>query len=120
MTMHEALSFLDGLHLFLEQDCARKGNCCWPTLDQVHLNLRVNREFFPRDKQPCNSFQVQFKIALARHWAANLPCTPQCHTKHLRLTPVGQEVLAYMNEHGCGARCAQHREAVLRFEREAA
>lgn len=120
MTMHEALFFLDGLHGFLEQSCSRKGTCCWPTLDQVHLNLRTNREVFFHDKQPYNSFQRQFKIALARHWAANEACGPDCHSKHLRLTAIGKEMLAHMNEHGC-ARCSQHSEmADLQFEREAA
>lgn len=120
MTMHETLSFLDGLHGFLEQACARKGNCCWPTLDQVHLNLRLNRKVFARDQRVYDSFQRQFKIALARHWTAHEPCGPECHTKHLRLTATGVEILQLMNEQGCGPRCAQHREVSLRFEREAA
>jgi hypothetical protein len=120
MTMNETLFFLSGLHDFLEQGCAKKGKCCWPTLEQVHLNLRVNRESFPRDQQVYNSFQRQFKIALTRHWAAVEACGPDCHSKHLWLTPVGRGMLAQMNEHGC-ARCSQHGAlTALQFEREAA
>src|SRR6266436_3739533 len=109
MMMHEALFFLDDLHQFLEAGVgnpgfrAEPGLSCWPTLDQVHLNLRVNRAAFPRDDKPYNSFQRVFKIALARHWAVKGPCQPGCHAEHLRLTAAGREALRLMNEQGCGS-----------------
>ena len=126
MTMHEALFFLDDLHQFLEAGvgnphfAAEPGPWCWPTLEQVHLNLRVNRAAFPRDARVYDSFNTVFKIALRRHWTAKGHCQAGCKAEHLRLTAAGAEALRLMNEQGCGPQCSQHREINLHLERRAA
>jgi len=120
MTMHEALSFLDALHRHIEGNVSNRGPWCWPTRDLAAANLRLNREVFPRDASPTDSFKRQLGIALRRHWVASGPCQSHCHAQHLTLTAAGQEALRMMNEQGCGPHCRNHREMPLRLERRVA
>lgn len=122
--MHESLKFLDALHAHIERNTSKRGPWCWPTRDLVAATLRLNREAFPRDAKPTDSFKRQLHVALRRHWIASAPCQPHCHAQHLSLTAAGQEALALMNAGGCPQckqpQCKQHREPKLHFEREVA
>lgn len=120
MTMHEALRVLDGLHGLFERSVSNPGPWCWPTRELVAANLRRNREAFPRDKDPTNSFARQLSIARRRHWIAAGPCQSHCHAEHLTLTAAGREALRMMNEQGCGPHCHVHRETKLHLERKVA
>lgn len=111
MTMHEALFFVADFHRFLGEP--------WPTTEQVGVNLRLNREAFPRDKNVNDSFYRQIRIARARHYVVVDPCGPECHAKHVRLTAVGEQALAWMNEHGCSPSCVRHREIKLNHRKAA-
>lgn len=120
MTMHEALAFISELHRFLHQD-AKPDVWCWPTREQCALNLRANREAFPRDKNPRWAFNRQLGIGFGRHYVVIEPCGPECHTKHVRLTAVGEEALKLMNEQGCSPTCMRNpHELKLHLERSAA
>jgi hypothetical protein len=114
MTMHEALFFLDWLHGQIQKhgEFTEKGS--WPTREILGANLDANREFFPNDKVVRHSFNRQFSIARQRHWAAELPCSKNCHAKHVMLTQAGAAVLDVMNREGCDW------AADYRFVREAA
>ena len=67
----------------------------------VNLNLDGNKESFPRDSHVQEMFNRQFSIARARRWAVVVPCSKQCHAKHLMLTQAGSAVLELMNREGC-------------------
>lgn len=101
MTMHEMLFFIDAEHRAFVARASNPGPQCWPTWEQTHLNLRLNRDAFPNDSKPYNSFNRQFKVALERGWVEAGPCQHRCHATHIRLTTLGAEMLAAMNEHGC-------------------
>lgn len=120
MTMHESLKFLDALHAHIERHTSKRGPWCWPTRDMVAESLRLNREAFPRDARPTDSFKRQLHIAIGRHWIAAGPCQSHCHAQHLTLTAAGREALALMNRDGCGPLCKQHRDVEPQFERKVA
>lgn len=106
MTMHEALYFINEVHEFLRESCARKGTCCWPTREILSVNLMANRRFFPRaTRQDMNE---RISRARQRGWIVEAPCAPECHARHVQITSVGLEALKLMNEHGCAS---EHQQA---------
>lgn len=118
MTMLECLDFISQLHDWVEKQVDRPGPWCWPTRDVVNLNLNRNRAAFPRDKYLVDSFGRVLRIARARGWVAVGGCQSHCHADHVRLTTVGQEMLALMKEQGC--KTGDHVEPEYRFQRKVA
>lgn len=122
MTMHEALTFIDALHGYVERTVANRGPWCWPTRELLAYNLRLNREAFPRDRPEVlwRTFRSHCERAKVRGWLTEGPCTPHCHAVHTVLTGKGREALRLMGETGCGPQCVQHREIKLHLERKVA
>jgi hypothetical protein len=120
MTMHEALVFLDWLHgeIKLQGKFSEKGS--WPTRELIAVNLRANKECYPRDRRVDDSFYRQMSIARKRRWAVQGPCSRSCHANHLWLTTAGLAVLEMMNREGCCPECGnvRHQASGLRFKEE--
>lgn len=101
MTMLECLDFVNQLHDYIERQVDRPGPWCWPTRELVNKNLNANKAAFPRDKYLVNSFGDQLRIAKRKGWAVVGGCKDHCHADHVRLTGLGQDMLALMKDQGC-------------------
>jgi len=123
MTMHEALTFVRELHGWIAEHSDRSGRACWPTREELAQNLSNNRALFP-ERAVDAGFRYQLAEATRKGWLVQNPCSPACHVRHVRLTALGLERLAFMDEHGCsGIRCKQgdrHTLPSMRFAAVAA
>lgn len=97
MTIHECLSFIKGLHDYVERSVSNKGLWCWPTRELLAANLALNRDVLGRE----SGARYQLALARRRGWIVEAGCQPHCHAQHVRLTGAGLEALRLMDELGC-------------------
>jgi hypothetical protein len=116
--MHEALAFVRDLHGWIAAHSDRRGRACWPTREELTENLNYNRALFTERALDAD-FRTQMARAACKGWLVQRPCAPACHVRHVRLTALGLQRLAIMDEHGCSrSRCQQgdrHALPAMRF-----
>lgn len=89
MRQHELLYFVDQLAVFLERP---------PTREELTSNYFVNHERFVGGQASMRSILRQLRLNKSLRYAR---CGPQCHARHIAITPKGRALLDYWNEHGC-------------------
>jgi hypothetical protein len=123
MTQHELLAFVDGLRRHVETEISNPGPWCWPTRELLVENLKANAKLWGPGLIS-GEFPHTLRTLKAKEWAAEAPCSPNCHANHVSLTEAGLEALRLMDERGCvGHIHVKRRErchAKFRFRRKLA
>jgi hypothetical protein len=123
MTQHELLAFVDGLRRHVETEISNPGPWCWPTRELLVENLKANAKLWGPGLIS-GEFPDTLRTLKAKEWAAEAPCSPNCHANHVSLTEAGLEALRLMDERGCAGHIhVKRRErchAKFRFRRKRA